>query len=97
MAKTPLTMPLKKSGSPAQALDEQAMQKFVYGSGDTQQTTPLPAATTPMSMPKNQTKTFPLLLSAEVHQEIAAAARRDGKSIKDFILTAIYEKMERNG
>lgn len=49
----------------------------------------------PVSIPKNQTKTFPIVLSAEAHQTIATAARKEGKSIKDFILTAIYEKIER--
>lgn len=56
----------------------------------------LPAATS-VALAKNQTKTFPLVLSAEAHQAIAAAARRDGKSLKDFILTAIFEKIQRAG
>jgi len=49
----------------------------------------------PSVVPNNQTQTIPLFLSAEVHQEIAAA-RRYGKSLKDYIMTTVFERMERN-
>lgn len=48
------------------------------------------------ALPQYQTKTFPLVLSTEMHREIALAAQQEGKSIKEFILTAVYEKMRRN-
>lgn len=40
-------------------------------------------------------KTFPLQFTEEHLDKIRKAAQDNGQSIKDFILTAIEEKMER--
>ena len=91
--KPPLVLKTKGAGQPVHLPDAQAINAFVGSSKDAQQSAPV---TPSISAQKNQTKTFPLILSAEVHQEIAAAARRDGKSLKEYILTAVFERMERN-
>ena len=103
MSKLPLPTAIQtKSKAPEPIIKAQEFQSFIDSSKDAQITVPavpaIPVTSEPPSMvfSKNQTKTFPLVLSAEAHQEIAAAARRDGKSIKDFILTAISEKMDRH-
>ena len=91
--KPPLTLKTKGGSQPLQLPDAQAINAFVGSSKDSQQSS---LVTMPMSTQNNQTKTFPLVLSAEVHQKIVAAARRDGKSLKEFIMTAVFERMERN-
>ena len=103
MSKLPLPTAIQtKSKAPEPINNAQALQSFIDSSKDAQITVPaVPAIpvtseTPSMVFSKNQTKTFPLVLSTEAHQEIAAAARRDGKSIKEFILTAISEKMNRH-
>lgn len=40
-------------------------------------------------------KTFPLQFTEEYLEEIRQSAKDNGQSIKDFILSAISEKMER--
>lgn len=103
MSKLPLPTAIQtKSKAPEPINNAQALQSFIDSSKDAQitvpavPTIPVTSETPSMVFSKNQTKTFPLVLSTEAHQEIAAAARRDGKSIKDFILTAISEKMNRH-
>ena len=92
--KTPIVLKTKGDIQPAQLPDTQAINAFVGSSKDAQQST---TAAPSLSEQRNQTKTFPLILSAEVHQKIVAAARRDGKSLKDYIMTAVFDRMERGG
>lgn len=103
MPKLPMPTGIKtKSTTPEAGPDTQALQSFINASKDAQinvsSSPAIPAANAmpAVAMSKNQTKTFPLVLSAEAHQEIVAAARKDGKSLKEFIMTAVYEKMARN-
>ena len=39
-------------------------------------------------------KTFPLIMTEEEHAELKMAARKEGKSMKDYVKEAIKTKME---
>lgn len=42
-------------------------------------------------------KTFPVKLTIEEHKKIVTAARKQGKSLTQFIMEAIAEKMAKAG
>jgi len=44
-----------------------------------------------------KTKTFPLVFSIEEHTQIKLEATKQGISIKEFIMTAIEEKIKKEG
>ena len=95
MAKLKIPTELRTKEEMEQKVDKKLLIDFLGSSKDSQASAPKTPATSTMTNQKNP-KTFPLLLSAEMHQEMTIAARKAGMSLKEFIISAVYEKIERN-
>ena len=96
MAKLKLPTEIRTKNEIDRIVDTQVFDNFIGSSKDAQISITNTQVASPIASQLKSPKTFPLLLSAEVHQAIVIAARRDGKSLKEFIMSAVFEKIERN-
>ncbi|WP_371381842.1 hypothetical protein [Sporomusa aerivorans] len=89
MSKPQVGFPTKAKTQPQ--IDPEKLNAFI-GAAKDNKTEQLTESEASELLAEFKTKTFPITIPINLHEKLVAAAKKDKKTLKDFIMAAIVEK-----